>query len=177
MKKMQFTIRGTSPMLMHRYPMDAEQGGEAKRKGEQYDPVEDAQKGLYQNDQGCFIPSTWIEACLREAGKAFKKGKATYKAIIQSSTFISPDEIPMGLKTYDSIDRRPAVVQRNRIVRSRPMFKPGWQITFDVEYDEQEIKEEVLLQILTEAGRVKGIGDYRPKFGRFEVVSSSGMAG
>jgi len=170
MKKVEFTIQGTSSMLMHRYPMEDDQGKEAKRKGEQYDPTEDAEKCLYKNKQGCFIPSTWIEACMREAGKGFKKGKATYKAIIQSSAFVSPDEISLGLKTYDAIDRRPAVIQRNRIVRSRPMFNPGWQITFEIEYDDQEIKEEVLLQILTEAGRTKGIGDYRPKFGRFKVV-------
>ena len=170
MKTIKFTIEGISPMLMHRYPMEQDQGKEAKRKGEQYDPIEEAQKGLYQNEHGCFVPSTWIEACLREAGKGFKKGKATYKAIIQSSTFVSPDEIPMGLKTYDAIDRRPAVVQRNRIVRSRPMFKPGWKISFEVEYDDNEIKAEVLTQILIEAGKTKGIGDYRPKFGRFKVV-------
>ena len=76
----------------------------------------------------------------------------------------------MGKETYDEIDRRPAVIQRQRIVKSRPRFN-SWEIEFTVNFDESRIKKETLKQILEEAGQSKGIGDYRPKFGRFALVS------
>lgn len=84
--------------------------------------------------------------------------------------FVEPEEIPLGKKTYDEIDRRPAVIQRQRIVKSRPRFN-SWEIEFTINFDEERVKKEVLKEILIEAGKSKGIGDYRPKFGRFEVVN------
>lgn len=37
--------------------------------------------------------------------------------------FVEPEEIPLGKKTSDEIDRRPTVIQRQRIVKSRPFFR------------------------------------------------------
>jgi len=91
------------------------------------------------------------------------------KGTILASVFVEPEQIQLGKKTYDEIDRRPAVIQRQRIVKSRPRFN-SWQIEFTINFDETRIKKETLKQVLEEAGQSKGIGDYRPKFGRFEVL-------
>lgn len=151
--------------------MEKETDEKAKRRNETFDPKADAEKALYRNEEGCFVPSSWIEATLRDTAKEFKgKGKASLKATILSSVFVEPEEIPLGKKTYDEIDRRPAVIQRQRIVKSRPRFNT-WEIEFIINFDETRVKREILRQILEEAGQSKGIGDYRPKFGRFALVS------
>ncbi len=169
MQSVEVKIHGVAPLLHNRFPMEQEDEEKAKRRDQKFDSKEDAEKAVYRNDQGCFVPSSWIEATLRETAKEFKgKGKASLKATILSSVFVEPEEIPMGKKTYDEIDRRPAVIQRQRIVKSRPRFNK-WAIEFTVNFDETRIKKETLKQILEEAGKSKGIGDYRPKFGRFEV--------
>ncbi len=169
MEKAIVKIKGISPLLMNRFVMEKDDA-EAKRRDQKFDPKEDAEKALYKNAQGCYAPSTWIEASLRETAKEFKgKGRGSLKATILASVFVDPAEIPLGKNTYDEIDQRPAVIQRNRIVKSRPRFN-SWELEFTISFNEDRIKKDTLKQILIEAGQAKGIGDYRPKFGRFEVV-------
>lgn len=163
-------IRGVAPLLMNRFAMDKGDQEQAKRRDEQFDPKEDAEKALYRNSKGCYAPSTWIEACLRDTAKEFKgKGRGSLKSTVLASVFVEPEAIPLNKQTYDEIDQRPAVIQRQRIVKSRPRFN-SWELEFAVHFDEKRIRLETLKQILEEAGQTKGIGDYRPKFGRFEVV-------
>ena len=68
------------------------------------------------------------------------------------------------------LDVRPVIVQRARVVRMRPTFKTGWELSFEIQVNDDEIQPELLQDILTLAGRTVGIGDYRPKFGRFAVI-------
>jgi hypothetical protein len=170
MAQVRVKIKSIAPLLMHRFPFENENEETAKKRGEVYDPVADSEKALYKNDKGCYAPSTWIEACLRDTAKDFKKGKSTYKATVLASVFVDPEQIPLNKQTYDEIDRRPVVIQRNRIVRARPRFN-SWELEFTINFDDKILDKKVLKQILEEAGKTKGIGDYRPKYGRFEVVS------
>lgn len=168
MKKVRVKIAGIVPLLMHKF--NVEYNPEAKRRDVQYDSKEDAEKALYKNEKGCYVPGEWISGCLKEIAKEFKgKGKASLKQTILSSVFVEPDEIPLNKDTYDEIDLRPVVIQKNRIVRSRPRFN-DWQIEFYIKFDEERISRDTIKNLLTEAGETKGIGDYRPRFGRFKVV-------
>jgi len=174
MKTATVKIKGVAPMLMNRFvikdPLAVGSGAEVSKT--QYDPKEDAEKALHKNGKGCFVPSTWIEATLRESAKDFKlkgKGKKTYKDVILSAVWVEPVEILMGKDTYDEIDSRAAVIQRNRIVKSRPRFNK-WELSFVIKFNENHISSGTVKQILVNAGETRGIGDYRPKFGRFEVT-------
>jgi hypothetical protein len=119
----------------------------------------------------CYVPSSWIEAALRDTAKEFKgKGRSSLKGTVLASVFVDPEQIPLGRKDYDEIDRRPAVIQRQRIVKSRPRFNK-WKVEFTINFDEARISKNTLREVLEEAGKTKGIGDYGPKFGRFDVVS------
>ncbi|MBM3254654.1 MAG: hypothetical protein FJZ16_10395 [Candidatus Omnitrophica bacterium] len=171
MQKAKVKIKGIAPLLMNRFVMENPDNTKAKRRDEQYSPEDDAEKALYKDEKiGCYAPSTWIEACLRDTAKEFKgKGKSSLKTTILSSVFIEPEKIPLNKKTYDEVDLRPVVIQRNRIVKGRPRFN-SWELEFTINFSEDRIRKDTLKQILEEAGATKGIGDYRPKFGRFEVV-------
>lgn len=169
MEKVRVKIKGIVPLLMHKYNFNNKEE-KAKRKDEQYSIKDDAQEALYFDKRiGCYAPSSWIKACLRETAKDFKQGKRTYKDTILSSVFCEQEKIPLGKKTYDEIDIRAVVIQRNRIVKGRPKFNT-WELEFVLCYDETRIKKDILKQILEESGATKGIGDYRPEFGRFKVV-------
>lgn len=164
-------IEGIAPLLMNKFLMEKSDDEKAKRRDEQYDPVEDAEKALYKEDGiGCYAPSSWVEACLRDTAKEFKgKGRTSLKGTVLATVFVEPDKIPLNKDTYDEIDKRFARIQRQGIVKSRPKFNK-WELSFTVNFDEKRIKKDTLKQILEEAGLTKGIGDYRPKFGRFKVV-------
>ncbi len=169
MEKATVRIKGVAPLLMNRFVMEKDEQEQAKRRDEQFDPKEDAEKALYRNANDYYAPSTWIEACLRDTAKEFKgKGRGSLKSTVLASVFVELEEIPLNKQIYDEIDRRPAVIQRQRIVKSRPRFN-SWELEFAIHFDEKRIRRETLKQILEEAGQTKGIGDYRPKFGRFEV--------
>jgi len=152
--------------------MEEEDKEKVKRTGQVHDSKEDAEKALYKNGNGVFIPSTWIKASLREAAKNFKipgKGRKTYKDNVKSSLFVEPREISLGKKTYDDIDRQAVVVQGQRITRSRPRFN-SWEITFTIKFEEDRIPKVTIKEILEEAGKYQGIGDYRSEYGRFKVL-------
>ena len=64
------------------------------------------------------------------------------------------------------VDSRGVVVTRSRIIRYRPIFKT-WSITFDVEL--YNFDADKYANLLTVAGQLCGLGDYRPRFGSFVV--------
>jgi hypothetical protein len=49
------------------------------------------------------------------------------------------------------------------------LFPTGWSILFELEFDDSIINEESVLKAAVDAGALIGLGDWRPKFGRFTV--------
>ena len=78
---------------------------------------------------------------------------------------------PLGSTTWDYEDKRRVVVQRSGINRVRPAMRAGWkaEIIFMVTTPEY-ISPAFLRQVLTRAGLLVGVGDFRPTYGRFGVV-------
>jgi len=67
-------------------------------------------------------------------------------------------------------DVRGVKVGQARVMRTRPRFN-SWAATFSVHWAEDQITIEQLRTAIDDAGRQVGLCDYRPKFGRFEVVA------
>jgi hypothetical protein len=63
------------------------------------------------------------------------------------------------------------IVQRSAVARSRLMIAPGWELQFTIEVADDQVTPGALQTILGEAGHAVGIGDYRPRHGRFEVIT------
>jgi hypothetical protein len=63
------------------------------------------------------------------------------------------------------------MVQRNAITRERPAMRAGWQVivTFQVLLPEY-IPSQMLNETIQAAGRLIGVGDFRPTYGRFQVI-------
>jgi hypothetical protein len=62
-------------------------------------------------------------------------------------------------------------VQRNAITRIRPAIKAGWEATFVMLVNLPEyVSPEMLLGLVNDAGRLNGIADFRPTYGRFQVT-------
>jgi hypothetical protein len=179
-------VRGTSPLLQHRFPMpdyeDMGKGGHKQTGAKDY--RDEWREHLYVNkDNQIFQPATHFERAMVKAAVQFKiqgkRGK-TYKDLVSASVFISPDEILHGVEKPDDLDTdgdkrlyldlRPVVIQRARVPRIRPAFRAGWELEFQIEVIDDQMPQEMLQEILTYAGRAIGVGDYRPRFGRFQIV-------
>lgn len=180
-------ITGTAPLMQHRFPMP-EPGDTAKgatRSTGAKDYTQEWHDYFYETpDAKIFQPAAHIEGAMVKAATSFKiqgkRGK-TYKDLFRAAVFVTPDQIPHNVDVPASLDAdadkplyidiRPVVVQRSRVVRMRPCFKAGWKLAFAVEVIDDTIHPELVHDILTLAGKTVGIGDFRPKFGRFMVTN------
>ncbi len=174
MKQLNITIKGISPLLQHRFPLEDHGENQNKAKKKIYVAEEEAKKALYtDSDTGKIVhPSEHIYGALIKAAVYFKfEGKKTYKDIIKAGIVLEPEYIPLNKENWDEIDCRPVVIQRARVARWRPRFN-DWKLTFNINIlDDENLQISLLKDILDRAGKYHGIGDNRPRFGRFIVTN------
>lgn len=131
--------------------------------------------GLYWDDEhGPVMPSDNIERCIQLGAQKSRKGKD-----VQAAVFVSNDVVPIQydgprdkkkmLKDPKFTLRKGVKIQTSRLIRIRPMIPTGWIIEFTLEYDDRIVSESALKQSMVDAGALVGLGDWRPKFGRFLV--------
>ena len=65
-------------------------------------------------------------------------------------------------------DARSVKVSQARLMRYRPIFH-RWSLECEVAFDPESIDRAQVIKCLQDGGQYCGIGDYRPKFGRFDV--------
>jgi hypothetical protein len=84
----------------------------------------------------------------------------------------------LGQTTWDYLDRQRVTVQRAAVTRVRPAFHSGWRATFDLSVLTPEyITPQELHSVLADAGRLVGLADFRPTYGRFAVVAFEVLGG
>ena len=172
MKKIDVTIKGLCPLLHNRFPTEEHGQSTSKAKKKVYDPNVEAEKRLYKDEKGqIYQPAEHIFQAMVKASTRFKfEGKRSYKDLIYSGIAIEPECIPLNKKKWDEIDTRAVVIQRARVVTWRPKFN-DWKVSFKVViYDDENISVPIIKDILDAAGKYVGIGDYRPRFGRFMLT-------
>lgn len=179
-------VEGISPLLHNRFPLpdfETLSKGGRRQPGEQ-DYSQEWRKLLYVNSSNeVYQPSTHFDGAMTRASSGYRiqgQGQKTYSQLFKGNVFTTPDEILFGIKAPENLDNdadkplyldvRPAVIQRARIVKIRPCFKPGWKLKFIIEVIEDQIPVNVLNEVLIQAGKTVGIGDFRPRFGRFMVT-------
>jgi len=133
--------------------------------------------GLYwsETEDAIAIPSDNIERCIQEGAKKNRLGKDFAAGVLLSEPEVVLQHRKAG-KTKEEIYADPAYtlrkgvkVQLSRVIRIRPMIPPGWKLTFTVEFDEDIVNAADVIEAVQKAGALIGLGDWRPKFGRFSV--------
>jgi hypothetical protein len=164
-------IVGVKPLLMHN-PAGMIGDKPRLRRGEHLDPKTEAEMALYKDENGNIaLPSVNVKACIREAGRNYRVSgrRTTFAAMIRAAIDIRPYPYITLLHKGWKVDVRSVVVQRNRILRARPLFD-DWSLDFDiVNKDPTVIHKDTLKRILEDAGKYYGLGDFRPEFGLFKV--------
>lgn len=169
------SVHGLSPLLQHRFGGEKEIATKSPRAKavSATDYSKEYLDYLYQDEEGVnCIPSTHFEATMTAAANSFSipghKGKR-YRDRVKAFLLVEPLLIPIMPQKFH-VDTRPVVIQRQRVLRMRPCFSE-WSADFHIRVlDPQALPPEDVHQFLEYAGRFIGIGDFRPKFGRFEVT-------
>jgi hypothetical protein len=131
--------------------------------------------GLYLDGQRrVIIPSEVIESCLVEGAKKAKLGKAFKAAVsVMEDSLLhytgpkTPEALWAEAETF--ADVRGVRVGGSRIMRTRPVFHQ-WACEFTVHYDDEQVNLADVQRAINDAGSKSGVGDFRPRYGRFEVV-------
>lgn len=178
------TMEGTAPLLMHNSrlanPLDPTAkalkaiSGKRKKTDDDYGTMArlDHFGGLYLDpDIGPYIPGENIARCLVDGARITKAGKNVERAL-----FVSSDVNPLsyqGPRTADTLwadenFRHTAIVRIGikRLMRCRPIFRQ-WKTQATAILDTTVISLEELQAITEQAGIMVGLGDWRPRYGRF----------
>jgi hypothetical protein len=178
MKSIQVEIRGVAPLLHNKFDANLHGENKSKAKKKMYIALEEAEKLVYRNREGIIVqPSEHIYAsCVKAATSFIFEGKRSFKDIVKAGVIVEPFDMLLLDKdgntrtTWDEIDARGVVIGRARVVKWRPLYHTGWTIKFTMTIiDDDNLSVSTLQEILTKAGTY-GIGDYRPRFGRFQVT-------
>ncbi|HEY4740396.1 MAG TPA: hypothetical protein VIH76_07370 [Candidatus Acidoferrales bacterium] len=141
-------------------------------------PEQEAAAGCYwtEDETSVAIPSWNLSRALVRAAALYKDGKVAMSRIVAGSVAVEPAMLSFGTNEY-AIDTRRAVVQRQGILRSRPLLT-NWLLDFDLLVSEEDVSPKafpMLRAICEDAGRRVGIGDFRIEkngpFGKFVVES------
>lgn len=187
MNTLKFRLTGSTPLMMHNErlanPMDEfakemkKISGKKKKTDEDFELMAQIEfrGGLYiDEDEGPYIPNRMIEATVREGAKRTKRGKDVARGfeVLGLDHERAGHLIYKGPRTRDGLwnggffDQRTVKVGMSRVVRTRPIFRE-WAIDLEVAYDTEIFNEDDIKTFFDEAGRYAGIGDYRPRYGRF----------
>jgi hypothetical protein len=183
--KYSIALEGTKPLLMHNArlanPMDpyakAMKEISGKRKKTEDDHAELARRefqgGLYYDEKlGPCIPERMLFATMVEGARLLKRGRDVERGFIgfdaanYALDYDGPRDRDALYEDVRFVDVRSVKVGQARVMRTRPIF-PEWSVEFEVEFDSAIIDPDVLTQILENAGRYIGLGEFRKLYGRF----------
>lgn len=183
MARIHITIEGQTPLLMNRFTEENElkvsSGTSAVSVGGRGTPREQAAKKIYADGNGdLYIPGPNIFACIIQAGSFHKVGKS--KVTTQKSSLIPAgialEEIACSLNTKEfEVDSRSVVIPSTggRIMCHRPRLDT-WTTGFTLEVDEVMFATDFVRQLVEDAGKKVGLGDFRPArkgpFGKFSIT-------
>lgn len=197
---LQIRFQGESPLICHNGQLANPQNSYAKamkavsgkRKKVDADFEELARlewlASLYRSGGDLVIPDFVLEAVLINGAKKTKRGPQAKTGLFctQHASLHFPDKPPGPIddpvlnEMYESGKYTLSVgvkVNMAKVMRTRPIFR-DWACIATIQYDPDVLDVREISQILTDAGRLVGIGDWRPKHGRFkaEILEFSDLA-
>lgn len=177
------TIRGLDSLLMDKMPdMSIPASKKARQTQEdrlEYERTHWKDKAYVDEDGHLYIPSENIHECMK-GGSAYwgaripGQGKKTYTDVVKSAVIV--EDLIMTDKTTDDlipygkvVNGTPTKKIASKVYKVRPLLRP-WGGSFKLHVFDGRLDSGVLKVILSYAGLYRGLCNWRPQFGRFEVV-------
>lgn len=184
-QRLRFRLTGASPLVMHNgqlanplNPMAKALSRVTGKRNKTDADHEEASRieflgGLYMDDDGPCIPGEMVEAALINAAKKSRRGQQARAGIIADGNFSleydgprNPDELWANEQFRLVAGVR---VKQARIMRTRPIFR-DWACEVSIDFLPGQLNRAEVEEIVRMAGDSIGLGDWRPKFGRFTAA-------
>lgn len=168
-------ILGVADFLFHRWNSEAVDEKAKAAKGSKAKKTDDVESYVYRTDDGGLaIPGEYLRQSIVTAAKFHQDPRSPRKSamdLFKAGVIPITNLAPLGVQEWDYLDKRRVVVQRAGVNRTRPAMRTGWKISVDLLINTPEyISPTFLLEVIEKSGRLVGIGDFRPTFGRFQVT-------
>lgn len=168
-------IEGKVDFLFHRWSNESVAEKSNAKKGSAIKKTDDLESYVHRHPNGnlCIMGEQFRMAMVTTA--KFKQDPRSprkscydlYKAAIVPVSY----HCDLGVRDWDYVDQRRVVIQRNAITRSRPALNKGWKCEVQLEITLPEyVSHQDVYEVLSLAGRINGLGDFRPTFGRFIIT-------
>jgi hypothetical protein len=167
-------ITGVADILFHRWNVEGVDAKAQAGKGSKAKKSDDLETYVYRDESGQLcLPTEYLRQSIIFAAKFRQDPRSPRKSamdLFKAGVVLMSNLAPLGVDRWDYEDRRRALVQRQAINRTRPAIKAGWQAVFEFQILVAEyISPALLHEVATDAGRLIGVGDFRPTYGRFRV--------
>lgn len=168
------TCVGVADLLFHRWNVEGVDAKAKAAKGSKAKKTDDVESYVYRNDDGDLcVPGEYLRQAVIHAAKFRQDPRSPRKSamdLFKAGVVALTPLASLGLKDWDYEHRCRVTVQRNGITRCRPAIKSGWLINVDLLVNLPEyIAPDALHDVLVNAGRLIGVGDFRPTYGRFAL--------
>jgi hypothetical protein len=171
----EITVKGTAPFLFHRWSVEGVDAKSKAAKGSKAKKEDDLESYVYRDEDGMLaIPGEYFRMSCIGAAKFKQDPRSPRKSaqdLVKAGITLGGIYCTLGVRDWDYVDRRRVRVQQNAITRARPAINIGWRVVVLLQVLLPEyISPELLNEIVQIAGRLIGVGDNRPSYGRFQVV-------
>ena len=188
-QELSLEIKGVAPTIQHNgrlaNPMDEfskalkEISGKRKKTDDDYEQMAriEFMGGLYVDDDGepCW-PGECLESMLKVAARMSKLGKQVERGLWCNGDWKLEYKGPKDAESLwaDSRFRFTCGVKNpgsgSRIMRTRPIFR-DWSLKFTLMFDPECLNAQQVREFVVTAGRFVGLSDFRPRYGRFDLVA------
>jgi hypothetical protein len=136
---------------------------------------DDIESYVWRNDKNeLCVPGEYFRQSIIHAAKFKQDPRSPRKSAMDlfKAGIVTLSNLSSLKKTeWDYLDTRRVTIQRAGINRTRPAMKMGWKVDVDFQVLTPEYIDSVLFQdVLNMAGRLVGVGDFRPTYGRFMIT-------
>jgi hypothetical protein len=165
---------GSADFLFHRGNCEAVEAKGKAAKGSKAKKSDDLESYVYRTDDGQLaIPGEYVRQSIIHAAKFRQDPRSPRKSamdLFKAGVLALTPLAPLGVSAWDYEHKCRVMVQRNGVTRVRPAMKAGWSIDVELMVNLPEyIALEALQEVVVNAGRLVGLGDFRPTYGRFMV--------
>lgn len=183
-------VVGESPLLTHRFSETNQRGmldkqqGKANSGKEKRDPEREFRDAIYrvdgmrQIDDPRDVPPDAGEfglkaACFKAAMVRAGKGLDLTMVDLKTQFIVLGDVLPIQYESLTCNVARCKIGRNMTTLRYRPQYN-GWSCHVPIKYDEAQISQEQVINLLNRAGQCVGVGDWIParggNYGMFHVT-------